>query len=59
MKHLSIFQWYRVLRMNYQFTKFEAIRAALWLARPSGVRRKFAGCGDSNLDSTRNAAAGA
>jgi len=33
MKPFKIRHWYNVLRMNYHFTAFEAIRFALWLAR--------------------------
>jgi len=33
MKQLSIFHWYRVLRVHHQFTIFQAIRCALRLAR--------------------------
>jgi hypothetical protein len=35
MKLSSIFGWYRILRMRHQFTVFEAMRCALWLAEPS------------------------
>jgi hypothetical protein len=59
MKRLSMFHWYRVLRVHHQFTIFQAIRGALWLARQSGVPREFAWCGDSTLGITRNPAAGA
>jgi len=27
-----MFHWYRVLRVHHQFTIFQAIRGALWLA---------------------------
>ena len=33
MKRLTIFHWYHVLRVHHQFTIFQAIRCALWLAR--------------------------
>ena len=33
MKRLSIVHWYRVLRLHHEFTVFQAIRFALWLAR--------------------------
>ncbi len=33
MKSLSVFVWYRILRTHYQWTVFQAIRYALWLAR--------------------------
>ncbi len=33
MKPLSIFNWYRILRVRHQFPLFQAIRGALWLAR--------------------------
>jgi hypothetical protein len=33
MKALAILHWYNVLRVNYHFTAFQAIRFALWLAR--------------------------
>lgn len=29
----SIYSWYRVLRVHYQWPMFQAIRYALWLAR--------------------------
>jgi len=29
----TILDWYNVLRVNYHFTAFQAIRFALWLAR--------------------------
>jgi hypothetical protein len=32
MKPLLILKWYRILRLHYEFTMFEAIRYALWLA---------------------------
>jgi hypothetical protein len=35
MKLPSIFGWYRILRMRHQFTVFEAMRCALWLATPT------------------------
>jgi len=33
MKTPSMFQWFRILRDNYNFTMFQAVRFALWLAR--------------------------
>jgi hypothetical protein len=33
MKRLSILGWYRMLRANYHWPLFQAIRYALWLAR--------------------------
>ena len=33
MKRLSILDWFRILRVHHQWTVFEAIRYALWLAR--------------------------
>jgi hypothetical protein len=33
MKTPTIFHWYQLLRNHYQFTMFQAARAALWLAR--------------------------
>ena len=33
MKTLSILDWYRILRMQYQLTMFQSVRYALWLAR--------------------------
>jgi hypothetical protein len=33
MKKHSMFYWYRILRVHYQFAMFEAIRYAVWLAR--------------------------
>lgn len=33
MKPLIVLHWYHVLRVNYQFRMFQAIRCALWLAR--------------------------
>lgn len=33
MKTFRILHWYHILRMNYHFTAFQAIRIALWLAR--------------------------
>jgi hypothetical protein len=33
MKSLSILDWYRILRLNYQLTIFQSVRFALWLAR--------------------------
>jgi hypothetical protein len=33
MKRFTIFHWYHVLRVHHQFTIFQAIRCALWLAR--------------------------
>lgn len=32
-KHLSILDWYRILRAHYHWPLFQAIRYALWLAR--------------------------
>jgi len=33
MKRLSLLEWYRVLRVGHQWTMFQAIRFAFWLAR--------------------------
>ena len=33
MKQASVREWYRILRAHYEFTIFQAIRYALWLAR--------------------------
>jgi hypothetical protein len=33
MKTLSVLDWYRVLRAHHEWTLFQAIRYALWLAR--------------------------
>jgi hypothetical protein len=33
MKTLSILDWYRILRLQYQLTMFQSVRYALWLAR--------------------------
>jgi hypothetical protein len=33
MKTPTIFQWYQILRLHDQFTMFQALRFALWLAR--------------------------
>ena len=33
MKRLCIFDWYRILRAHYEWTIFQSIRYALWLAR--------------------------
>jgi hypothetical protein len=33
MTRLSILDWYRILRTHHQWTMFQAIRYALWLAR--------------------------
>ncbi len=33
MKPLSILNWYRILRVQHQWTIFQALRYALWLAR--------------------------
>jgi hypothetical protein len=33
MKPLSILDWYRILRAHRQWTMFQSIRYALWLAR--------------------------
>jgi hypothetical protein len=30
---LSVIEWYRILRIHYQFPLFEAVRYALWLSR--------------------------
>ena len=38
MKPLSILGWYRVLRGRHQWTIFQSVRYALWLAR----ERQFA-----------------
>lgn len=32
-KRSSIVQWYRILRIQHEWTIFQAIRFALWLAR--------------------------
>ena len=32
MKTPTMFQWYQILRQHYQFTVFQAVRSALWLA---------------------------
>jgi len=32
MKRLSVLEWYHVLRLRHQWTVFQAIRYALWLA---------------------------
>ncbi len=32
MKKLMIFQWYQMLRQRHEFTVFQAVRGALWLA---------------------------
>jgi hypothetical protein len=32
MKTPTILQWYQILRQHYQFTLFQAVRYALWLA---------------------------
>lgn len=32
-EHLSILDWYRILRVHYHWPLFQAIRFALWLAR--------------------------
>jgi hypothetical protein len=32
MKTLSILDWYRILRLQYQLTMFQSVRYALWLA---------------------------
>ena len=32
MKPLSILEWYRILRAHHQWTMFQSIRYALWLA---------------------------
>jgi hypothetical protein len=36
LKPPSIFGWYRILRTRHQFTVFEAMRCALWLAMGCG-----------------------
>jgi hypothetical protein len=33
MTRLSLLEWYRILRAHHQWTKFQVIRYALWLAR--------------------------
>ncbi len=33
MKSPSLFDWYFILRAHHQWTMFQAIRYALWLAR--------------------------
>ena len=33
MKRRSVLGWYRILRARHQWTIFQAIRYALWLAR--------------------------
>ena len=33
MKTPTIFQWYQILRQNYQLRVFQVVRFALWLAR--------------------------
>jgi hypothetical protein len=33
MKRQSVLEWYRILRAHHQWTIFQAIRCALWLAR--------------------------
>lgn len=32
-KRMSLLQWYRILRVHHEWTIFQAIRFALWLAR--------------------------
>jgi hypothetical protein len=32
-KRASILEWYRILRVHHEWTIFQAIRFALWLAR--------------------------
>lgn len=32
-KCVSILEWYRILRVHHEWTIFQAIRFALWLAR--------------------------
>jgi hypothetical protein len=32
MKTPTIFQWYQILPQHYQFSMFQAVRGALWLA---------------------------
>jgi hypothetical protein len=33
MQRVSILEWYRILRARHEWTIFQAIRFALWLAR--------------------------
>lgn len=33
MKTPTIFQWYQILRQHHQFSLFQAVRGALWLAK--------------------------
>jgi hypothetical protein len=33
MKPLAILDWYRILRVQHQWTIFQSLRYALWLAR--------------------------
>ena len=33
MKTPTMLQWFQILRHNYNFTMFQAVRFALWLAR--------------------------
>jgi hypothetical protein len=33
MKPLSILDWYRILRGQHNWTRFQSIRFAVWLAR--------------------------
>jgi hypothetical protein len=33
MKITSVIAWYRILRVHHEWTLFQAIRYALWLAR--------------------------
>jgi hypothetical protein len=33
MKPRSILEWYRILRCEYEWTIFQSVRYALWLAR--------------------------
>jgi hypothetical protein len=33
MKPLSLLEWYHILRARHQWTMFQVIRYALWLAR--------------------------
>jgi hypothetical protein len=33
MKTPTMFEWYQILRDNYHFTVFQALRFAVWLAR--------------------------
>jgi hypothetical protein len=33
MKRIRFAEWYRILRVHYQWPLFEAVRYALWLSR--------------------------